>query len=330
MDQPRPRRHDSFVGPIILIALGGVLLMWRLYPDFTPWPVLFRYWPLILILIGLGKIWDSYYIRRHMEPGATPVTPVISGMGIAWIVLLVFFILAMWHGRGRWNDGDWRDPWGWHGHAFASDSHDTQAVELQGATSVDMDLNMPAGQLTLAGGSSRLMDADFRYSRNAGKPKVDYSVTAGRGELRIGQDSNQWHTQFGNEDNEWNMRVANDVPLDLHLEMGAGQTDLRLNSVNVKNLDVHMGAGQLDLDLTGERKTSVDGTIEGGVGQATVRLPKGVGVHVDATGGIGSVDARGLQRDGSSYVNELYGKTPTSIELTIHGGVGSISLVEEK
>ena len=132
--------------------------------------------------------------------------------------------------------------------------------------SVDMDLNIPAGQLTLAGGSSRLMDADFRYSRNAGKPKVDYSVTAGRGELRIGQDSNQWHTQFRNEDNEWNMRVANDVPLDLHLEMGAGQTDLRLNSVNVKNLDVHMGAGQLDLDLTGERKTSVDGTIEGGVG----------------------------------------------------------------
>ncbi len=329
MDQPRPRRHGSFVGPIILIVLGSLLLLWRLYPDLDPWPVLFRYWPVILILIGLGKIWDSYYIHRHVEPGSTPTAPVVSGMGIAWILLLLFFVLAMWHGRGRWNDEGRHDPWGWHGRALAADSHDTQTVELQGAKAVDMDLNIPAGELTLAGGSSRLMDADFRYVHNQEKPKVDYSVTAGRGVLRVAQDSNDWHPQFGNDNNEWDMRVANDIPLDIHLEMGAGHTNLRLNGVNVKDLDVHMGAGQLDLDLTGARKTSVNGTIEGGVGQATIRLPKDVGVHVDATGGIGSVDSGDLHRDGSSYVNDSYGKTPTNIELTIHGGVGEIRLIEE-
>jgi hypothetical protein len=328
MDQPRPPRHHSFVGPIILIVLGGLLLFWNVY-DLNPWPILFRYWPLILILIGLGKIWDSYYIHRHMEQGTPLATPVISGMGIAWIVLLVFFVLAMWHGRGRWNDGGWNEPWTWHGRTFADESHDTQAVELQGATSADMDFEISAGQLTLAGGSSHLMDADFRYVQNQGKPNVDYSVSGGRGELRVTQDDSRWHTHFGNEDNEWSLRVANDIPLDLHVQMGAGQSNLRLNGVEVKNLDVHMGAGQLDLDLTGPRKTSVDGTIEGGVGQATIHLPKDIGVHVDATGGIGSVDARGLQRDGSSYVNESYGKTPTNIELTIHGGVGSIRLVAE-
>jgi hypothetical protein len=326
---PRPPRHHSFVGPIILIVLGSVLLIWKVYPDLNPWPILFRYWPIILILIGLGKIWDSYYVHRHIEQGSTPATPLISGVGIAWILLLVFFVLAMWHGRERWNDDGWGNPWGWHGHAFAAETHDAQAVELQGATSVDMDLTIPAGELTLAGGSSRLMDADFRHDQNQGKPNVDYSVSAGRGELRVTQDENQWHTHFGNEDNEWNMRVANAVPLDLHLQMGAGHSDLRLNSVNVKSLDVHMGAGQLDLDLTGERKTSLDGTIEGGVGQATIRLPKNVGVHVDATGGIGSVDEGDLHRDGGSYVNDLYGKTPTSIELSVHGGIGQIRLIEE-
>lgn len=329
MDQPRPQRHSSFVGPIVLIVLGGLLLMWRLYPGFDPWPVLFRYWPVILILIGLGKIWDSYYIHRHREQGSTAPTPVVSGTGIAWILLLLLFILAMWHGGGRWDDHGWHEPWGWHGRAFAAESHDTQAVELQGASSVGVDLNIPAGELTLAGGSSHLMDADFRYDSDEGKPNVDYSVSGGRGQLRVAQDGNRWHNHMGNEDNEWSMRVANDVPLDLHLEMGAGHTTLQLNSVNVKNLDVHMGAGQLDLDLTGERKSNVDATIEGGVGQATVRLPKNVGVHVDATGGIGSVDVEGLKRDGSSYVNELYGKTPTSIELSVHGGVGEIRLVEE-
>src|SRR5271170_4041980 len=79
MDQPRPPRHHSFVGPIILIVLGAVLLMWRLYPEFSPWLVLFRYWPVILILIGLGQIWDSYYIRHH-SPDAP--RPRMSGVGI--------------------------------------------------------------------------------------------------------------------------------------------------------------------------------------------------------------------------------------------------------
>jgi predicted membrane protein len=85
----------------------------------------------------------------------------------------------------------------------------------------------------------------------------------------------------------------------------------------------------LDLDLTGPRKTNLEGTIEGGVGQATVRLPKDVGVRVEATGGIGSVDFRGLKRDGGYYVNDAYGKSPASIDLTIHGGIGQINLIDE-
>jgi hypothetical protein len=329
MDQPRVRRHGSFVGPVILIAIGALLLMFTLHPEINFFPILFRYWPLILILIGLGKIWDSYYLRRHSEPGATPATPVITGTGIAWILLLVFFILAAWHGGSRWDDSGWHRSWGSHGRTFSDLAHDTQAVELQGAKSVDMDFNMPAGELELSGGSSRLMDADFRHYAEQSKPTVDYSVSGDRGLLRVRQDENEWHTRFGNEDNEWSMRVNNDVPLDMHVQLGAGQTDLRLNGVNVKSLDVHMGAGQLDLDLTGQRKTNIDGTIEGGVGQATVRLPKDVGVHVDASGGIGSVDTSGLKREGGAYVNDAYGKSPTTINLSIHGGVGEIRLIEE-
>jgi N-terminal domain of toast_rack, DUF2154/Domain of unknown function (DUF5668) len=332
MDQPEYHRRRSLGGPITLIAIGCIFLVFTLYPTFNPFPILWRYWPLILIFLGLGKIWDSYYARRHPDQS---VGPWISGTGVAWTLLLVLFILAAWRGGWRWQrGGGWDDrSWGgegwWHSHSSGREAHDTQAVELQGAKSVDMNLDIPAGQVTLSGGSSRLLDADFRYDENQGKPTVEYSVAGERGNLSVRQDGNEVHPHFGNEDNEWNMRVANDVPVDLQLEMGAGQSDLRLSGVNLKSLDVHMGAGQLDLDLTGPRKTSVDGTIEGGVGQATVRLPKDVGVHVEASGGIGSVDTSGLKRDGDTYVNDAYGKTATSIDLTIHGGVGEIRLIEE-
>ena len=61
----------------------------------------------------------------------------------------------------------------------------------------------------------------------------------------------------------------------------------------------------------------------------TVRLPRKVGVVVRASGGIGAVDAHGLRHENDEYTNEAYGKTPATIHLTVQGGVGQISLIEE-
>jgi hypothetical protein len=69
--------------------------------------------------------------------------------------------------------------------------------------------------------------------------------------------------------------------------------------------------------------------IEGGVGEAQIRLPKNVGVIVEASGGIGSVDAHGLKRQGDRYVNDAYGKSAATIHLKVEGGVGHIGLTQE-
>jgi predicted membrane protein len=68
--------------------------------------------------------------------------------------------------------------------------------------------------------------------------------------------------------------------------------------------------------------------VEGGVGSAMIRLPRDVGVRVNASGGIGSVNADGFRRDGDSYENDAYGKTASSIDMTVHGGIGEIDLIE--
>ena len=49
---------------------------------------------------------------------------------------------------------------------------------------------------------------------------------------------------------------------------------------------------------------------------------------MNAQGGIGSVSAHGLKKDGDAYVNDAYGKSPVTIDMTIHGGVGSINLIQ--
>ena len=182
-------RRRSLAGPIILIGLGVIFLIATLRPDFNVWPILASYWPLILIFIGVGQIWDYYW--RHSHPGYSSGRS-FSGTAAALFLLVLLCILAAWHGRRGWADGrPWPEGRHWDS---AHEMHDTQSVELQGAKSVHADLQMPAGTLILSGGSSRLLDADFRYDEAEGRPGVDYQVTGDHGTLNLTQ--NESHTHF--------------------------------------------------------------------------------------------------------------------------------------
>jgi hypothetical protein len=50
---------------------------------------------------------------------------------------------------------------------------------------------------------------------------------------------------------EWDLRLNDDVPMELHVDVGAGRADLKLGSLSLTRLDVAGGAGALTVDLTG-------------------------------------------------------------------------------
>jgi N-terminal domain of toast_rack, DUF2154/Domain of unknown function (DUF5668) len=312
MAQDASPRRVSLVGPIILISIGALFLLHNWRPDFEPWPVLLTYWPLILIFIGLGKIWD------HMQRSRNPNAPSSSiGSTIAILACVFVLIALIWHGRS-------------YSRRFSWDSrtrHVTRVVEPQKAKSATARLNMGSGQLTINGGAADLVDADFDFGRSFDDPRVDYSVSDGVGHLTIEQGGNSVH--FGNARNDWNLRFSKDIPLDLRVDLGAGQGNLHFRDVPLTNLDLNMGAGQVDVDLTGDRTADMNVDIEGGVGQANIRLPKNVGVVAHASGGIGSIDVRGLKHDGDTYTNDVVGKTKATIHLKVEGGIGQIVLTEE-
>ncbi len=302
--------------PIILIVVGALFLYANYRPSFSPWAIMRTYWPLILIFVGLGKMWDS----THRAQGSDPNAPRGSSVGatIAILGFVLVLVALFWHGRTFSRDGHF---------AASSLRHEVQTVDLQNAKSVNASVQAGAGQVNVSGGSSHLLDADFNFADSYSSPKVDYNVASGVGQLSITQDGE--HTHFGSSHNEWNLRFSNDVPLELKIDMGAGQGRLRLRDVPVTRLDLNMGAGQMDIDLTGDRKKDLDGDIEGGVGQATIRLPKSVGMIVHASGGIGAVGAHGFKHDGDEYTNDAYGKTPATINLKVQGGVGEVDLILE-
>lgn len=308
--------RPPLVVPIILIVVGLLFLYANYRPGFYPWQIIRTYWPLILIFIGLGKMWDS----THRSQGSGPAAARSSSVGTTIAIVALILVLVALFGRGRAFSRDRHFP-------GSSMHHEVRTVERENAKSVNASVDAGSGEMTIGGGSSHLLDADFTFSDSYFNPKVEYNVASGVGQLNISQEGDNAH--FGRSHNEWNLRFSNEVPLDLKVDLGAGQGRLRLRDVPVTRLKLDMGAGQVDVDLTGDRKQDLDADIEGGVGQATIRLPSKVGVTVHASGGIGSISARGLKHDGDKYTNEAYGKTPATIRLRVEGGVGEIDLIQE-
>lgn len=307
-------RHRSLVFPILLIFLGALFLYAQLRPGFDPFPVLWTYWPVILILLGLGMIWDN--TRRRQNPDAPQNFSVGSTIGA---LAFIFVLVAIF----------------WHGHGFArgrkaafATQHQFQTVERQDAKSVRASIEMGAGDLTVSGGSTHLLDASFDYRPSSGKPQVDYHVDAGAGQLSISQGDSETHINT-TSDNSWNLRLAGDLPVDLKINMGAGEGHLRLRDLDLTNFELNIGAGRVDVDLTGNRTKDLHADIQGGVGEADIRLPKNIGVIVNASGGLGTIQAHGLKNDGDEYTNAAYGKAPVTIHLNVQGGIGLINLIQE-
>lgn len=203
--------------------------------------------------------------------------------------------------------------------------HDTQTVELDKAEMVRVEMRMGAGKLTVDGGSPRLLDADFDYIYPESKPVVRYQASSFRGQLTIEEPS--VHEPRAGSPYEWKLRLNNGVPLDVVTHLGAGNAEMNLGALNLRGVEVHMGVGNLDMDLRGDPKRDYNVEIHGGVGNATVRLPSSVGIVANARGGIGNIDAQGLEKHNGRWVNAKREDAKVTIHLDIRGGVGNITLL---
>lgn len=203
------------------------------------------------------------------------------------------------------------------------EAREKRSVGLGGASSAEVRIEMGAGELRIDGGAEGLLDGEFVYSGRE-RPEVRYDVSGGRGYLSVRQPPSRG---LGKHTHRWELRLNDHSATDLRVHLGAGQVVLKLSGTSLTRLEVDLGAGELSVDLTGPWDKDLEATIRGGVGQATVRLPRQVGVRVHASGGIGGVNASGLTRSGHEYVNEMYGKSPVTVRVHVTGGIGEINLI---
>jgi len=207
------------------------------------------------------------------------------------------------------------------------DQHDTQAVELDKSEMARVELKMGAGELTMDGGSPKLLDADFTYNVASWKPVMRVDSSSFRKQITIEQPRGSHGSS--NVNYKWNLHVNDTVPMDIVAHLGAGEARLNLGTVNLRSLEMNIGVGEVRVDLRGKPTRDYTVHVNGGVGQATIYLPRDVGIVANAHGGIGGINARGLEKRGGSWINPAHENAPVTIHVDVNGGVGQIDLIAE-
>jgi hypothetical protein len=202
--------------------------------------------------------------------------------------------------------------------------HETKVLELDKSEMTRAEIKLGAGELRIAGGASKLMEGDFSYNDPGSRPQVDYHSTGVRSDIDIHPAGTVQHGE-----SKWDMRFNDSVGMDLVVKMGAGEAHLNLGSLNLRSVAFDLGTGEVDADLRGHPKRSYDVRINGGVGQATIHLPKSVGISATAVGGIGEINVSGMEKRNDRWINPGHENDPVTIRLDVKGGVGQIDLVAE-
>lgn len=225
----------------------------------------------------------------------------------------------------------------------------SQTVEMDEAETVKTYISMKAGQLTVRGGAENLVDTDITFSHEDWQPEIEYTTTGNTGRLRIEQpDIRGINFNIGDDDaNNWVIQLNDEVPQDLNLSIGAGETEidlraLKLNSVNldagvgehslnlantsVPDLQINAGVGEVSIDLSGEWRNDLDAEINGGIGELNLLLPRDIGIRVEVSGALGSVNAPELNKNGRVFTNDLYGESDYVLSLEVTAGIGSVNI----
>jgi DUF4097 and DUF4098 domain-containing protein YvlB len=104
MPPPRPR---SVAGPLILIVIGILFLLRNFGYTLPLFHDCARYWPLLLVVIGLVRLGEFFYARSTGRPAPR------MGGGTVFLLIIVIIVgtslSAVYHGRDQINWGPLRD-----------------------------------------------------------------------------------------------------------------------------------------------------------------------------------------------------------------------------
>lgn len=295
-------QRRSIIGPLVLITLGILLLLANLGAlPFTFWEIAVRFWPLILILIGVEII-----IGRQSAFGAIVIL-------VLWIALVVGAIWLSYAGGGLPGAG-----------ARVTDQLSQPLGDIKSAT-VDLSIGISRTSVApLGSDSTDLMQGTFTHDAGSQVVKT-FNVVGNDGRLLLKEEGSS-AVFFGGGNSRWDIGLNPQIPIALRVNSGVGRVSLDLATLNITSLTVDGGVGSID--ITAPRIGISTLRVNGGVGSITITIPKEVAARIRVSSGLGRVhvDDSRFPKFGDVYQSADFASAANRIDLEVDGGVGSINI----
>jgi hypothetical protein len=122
---------------------------------------------------------------------------------------------------------------------------------------------------------------------------------------------------------------SNPIPCEyVRLKNGVGSIEaIGLGNINFRELDFNGGVGGANLDFTGEWKQNAIIRIKVGVGGVNLRMPREIGVRIDAEKNLLSgLQLEGFTQQGAVYYSDNYDKAAFKASIQVATGVGGFKI----
>ncbi len=296
-------RGEGLFGSIFITGLGAVFLLMNLGTlSGSAWDILFQFWPVFIILVGVDVILSR---TRHN------VWVSIAGLVLA----LILIIGIIWFANSTYN---------------GPKNIKTQTVEVpleQGVTEAVLNISTATGEV-------KIHAADRAGSLLTGEINLERMETIQQNQVH--QESTDLITirskglavtpTFGGVNrNVWDLGFSPAVNLTMDLSLAAGACDINLGDLNVSELHLSMGVGKCTVALPST--SGFVGQISGGIGDMTVVVPRDLPVRIHLGNALTGLNYPAeFIRDGNTVTYSPDGSTNNPLELETGIAIGNLSI----
>jgi hypothetical protein len=202
-------------------------------------------------------------------------------------------------------------------------------IPLDGATSGSARITMGAGEVSLHGGApgTALMEATVFSRAPEWQPELIQSANGTTKTVIMTEKGHKGKEWFAvHSPNSWEIQVTDRVPVNLVVDVGAGDSRLDLRSLNLTSLVVNNGAGDTSIDFGRPGAAPYRAEIHNGVGDLTLRIPVNSNTRITLHNGVGDVSSKGFEQENDILVTTGFNPALPVNEIIVKQGVGSISL----
>jgi hypothetical protein len=293
---------------VIFFLINFGLLSWNF------WLSVLDLWPLILILLGIGLLFNKQL----------PLSTIL----LVFLIVLAGYSLIFGERHVPWNPLDnyfYQD----NGTNTSAKTMTTDIPLPAGIERAQLDMDLGGAQINLqslipSANQDLLLKGSYSWRNVFGSSQPQFQTSQEGDTLNISFSS----ARHGGMGNRLQLELSPQVRYSLDIEAGAITGNLDFSSLKTEKLQLKTGASDFQLQF-GDTGLNTTGKIESGASRITLVVPDDVGLHIHLNG-VGTETnfmGSGLLLNDKEWLSPGYEEARTKVDLDISCAAGSVHLV---